>query len=356
MKKLIIILVLAPLISFSQGNPGGKSKSNPKLAKVIIYREKNEELKKKGSPVRLNGDYLTTVWNNSGYSYELWPQSCLFTLDTDNPVETGFNTFAGETYYLRISVIKIGEDYKQVMEEVSESEAESYFTGNKVRNLGGYNPVTDSIRKVKTMLNWGGSDVFSIGVDLGGGIGFEYHDMVEFANGMTSQISGGGGLLFGIELSYRFTPSLAIQGELQTQNSSLIPNVSNAMVSFNRLALGLSPRYSFPFGKRLRFNAGPGIAMYKAISMTADLSDLSNGFKGEFEYKANTGFYVSTDLEFYFRSCSMGMGLKYSNVKYTLTSATVDGHTIPVDDPNLDYYRYFDGSGIHFFMLFRVHL
>jgi hypothetical protein len=357
MKRVILLLLLiTPLLLSAQPNLGKELKVTQRLAKIIFYRGKSNDLKSKGSPVELNGNYLTTIWNNSFYTYEIWPQECKLTLNEEEKSEIRIKLIAGEKYYIRISVESIADGFIQIMELTSEKEALKYLEENRLRNSGSYNPVTDSLRRIKTQMNWAGSDVFSLGIVLGPGVGFKSTEMVELSNGSSSKISAGGGVVVGIEAAYRFIPRFEICAEMQFQSSSLIPVVSNATVSFDRVAMGISPRFTLPFGKDLRFNIGPGIAMFQAVKMEADLTKLTNGFKGEFKYKPATGYYLSADMDYYFRSCSFGIGLKYSKSDYTLSSAVVDGYTIPVEDSNLDYYRNFSGDGIFFFALFRVHL
>lgn len=346
MWKFILLGLLLPLGSFSQTGFIPVKRSQSQLAKVIIYREKGDDWKNKGVPVSLNDEPLTTMWNASWFSYEGLPGFGSFSVGTDPPVVAGIRMEAGVICYLRISIVKDADGTQPQLEFTSAELAGRYFAEYKLRKLGSYNPILDSVKQLKIRINWIGTDVFSIGLGVGQGIGFYSIPMVLLQNGQKARLSSGGGVSFGLTSAYRFTKNIEIQAEAVVQSSSLLPAVSNATASFNRYMLGIALRYSVPFAKRFRFNIGPGVASFQGGRLKTDLSKLQNGYRAEFNYQSSTGYYGASEIEYYFNSISMGMGIKYSANTYTLKSAYIDGYQIPVNHTGLDDFREMKGDGL----------
>ncbi len=311
-----------------------------------MYREKSDHLKKRGFPLQVNGVAAATMWNASRFEMMLPPGPAELLLNTDPPVQVGLRLLPGQQYFLRVFVTEDSSGMIPGMALVKEPEARDYLESNRLRNLGTYDPVRDSLNRIKTWLHWSAPDGFCLGAQLGFGPGFQGLEMVTLANGKPSKLSAGGGGHFALTAAYRFTRNIEVQAEAGVQSGGLTPTVSNAEASFSRFVLAFAARFSLPFANNFRFNIGPGIMSCLEPTLDADLSKLQNGYKASFRYKPSQGYYGIAELEYFFKSWAAGVGVQYQYHEYTLTSAMVDGYRIPINNPGLDPFRHMNGSGM----------
>jgi len=353
MNALLRILagLLLPCICYGQAldKPVPLRKEQTRLT---IYRIKSDLLKNRGFPMLVNGVSMATMWPASRFEMLLKPGWTELLIDTDPPVQLEVRLLAGQDNYLKLFVVEDSSGLRAGMALAEPSEALEYLAGNRLRKLGSYDPVKDSLDRIRTRLHLEGPDAFSLGAQLGFGPGFHGLEMVTLANGKTSKLSAGGGGHFGLTAAYRFTRNIEVQAEAGVQSGGLTPTVSNAEASFTRYVLAAAITYGIAFGKSFRFSIGPGIITSFEPSLDADLSKLQNGYKATFDYKPSQGYYVITGLDYYFKSWAIGMGIQYQYNEYTLNSAVVDGYRIPLNNSGLDPFRHLNGSGM--FVLWNV--
>lgn len=354
--RLLFLILFLPFISIGQNNLNPSRLADTRTATVIIYREKSDTAHENNTLVELNNEPFVTMINGSFASYNLRPGRYTFRLAVNPPAEASIMLEADESYYLRIRYTQENDQLQATLEFVDQDTYRQYMGHHWLMRIARKNMVKDSINMLKMRMNQSGQDIIALSLILGSGIGFSEVPMVTLTNGNNASISGGGGGEFGISLIYRFTPFLDVLGELTSQSSYLTPTVKNADVTFSRFTLGLATRYSQALGKRWRLNLGPGITSYQSPKMTADLKKLINGFKGVFKYNPSTGFSLAGEGEYFFKNYSMSMGMKWVSNEYSMKSATIDGYSIPIDDPELDDLRKLDGSGYYFYWTFRFHL
>lgn len=344
---------LWPLLAFNQSYREAFSPPTPGLAKVLVYREVNENLKKEYYPLIYNQEQMATLWNGSWYLLEVYRGTTELSLESEPPVGITINLETDKSYFVAVRINL--DSIRPELVPVGRAEAERYLEENRLKKMGSFNPVRDSVAKVKSNLYWKGNSVYTIGAQLGGGVGFKDVAMVDLTTGGHATISAGGGVHLNINGSYRFTKNLDIQAEIGVQSSSLNPAVSNANITFTRYPMGASLRYTVPFSSHLRFNAGPGITSFRSPVLDADMSDLQDGYHLILYYKPAVGYTGTAELEYFFRSFSGMAGIRYYNCEYKISSGTIDGW--PVDMSTVpEEFTTRDGTGLYFYLGFGYHL
>ncbi|MCX6272881.1 MAG: hypothetical protein NTU44_17055 [Bacteroidetes bacterium] len=357
MRKLLLFTFIIPFITQAQSQKDHGKPGDPNMCKVIIYRERSDAWKNRGVQVLADNDVITTFWNGSWYIWECRPGLTGFTLDLDAPVGTRQYLDAGKVYFLQIRMLSDSNRVIPDINFVDKETARKYFDENRLRKLGSFNPKEDSLRQLKSRLLWGSPGVYSIGLQMGAGAGFDDAVLVTLSNGKNGTISAGGGTMFGLTGSYRFARCWDMKAELGIHVSSLNPNnVSNANATFTRLVYGISLRYSLPFAGHFRFSAGPGIAGFNSSVMNADLTKVAGGSQLYFYYKPSLGYYIESEMEYFFRSVSLGGGLKYYTNNYEISTAYSNGYKVILNQPAMDEFRTMNGSSLFLFWSFHYYL
>jgi len=188
------------------------------------------------------------------------------------------------------------------------------------------------------------------------GAGIDKHDVGYTTTDDTITMSGGGGAGLGLEAGYCPHRSFEISGAFGFQSSKLSEKVENAEGSFKRIFFRVTAKYRIPVSMAGAIKVGAGGGYYSPSDLDLDFSEVPGGAHNIYSYDGAAGFHVSGEYEHHFASWnvmnakwSLGAGVRYYKVEYDLNTASSDGENVPLNHPDLDCIRVFDGAGVDFF-------
>ncbi|MGC8823158.1 MAG: DUF2846 domain-containing protein [Bacteroidales bacterium] len=278
--------------------------------------------------VYVNGLEITRLKNNSYFEFPCAPGE--YSIQVGNYKETYMRlpVEEGKTYFIRFG-FRTGT-WSAIPELILVDSISAYptvYQGN-MRNLN----ITPVEARPKGRL----------GISFGLGGGFASIPVVKINDNKESNISFGGGFVFGFKYGYELSKYFDLAFDACYQFSSLSPTINNGDVTFKRWIFSLTPSLIIPIsdGETMRIKLGAGIDGYVENSLNFHLSKISGGFSEDWSYKNTAGYHVSVIFEMNASSnWSFNYGLKWYTVSYSFESG---GLHYPTDnnlkEPN--------GSGI----------
>ncbi|MFH0882368.1 MAG: outer membrane beta-barrel protein [bacterium] len=173
---------------------------------------------------------------------------------------------------------------------------------------------------------------------MGGGSGFEQHELGYTNDDKVIEISAGGGVGIGFHAGYLITHQLEVEVEVAYLTASLSQVLENAEGSFDRSLFAGNVLYRIPVSRRGKVLIGGGAGYFAGGKMDLDFSGASNigGAHNIYDYDNAIGFQIRCIFELFGKGgrfskhLSVGMGLQYTSVHYNLKSVSSNSVDIPL--------------------------
>ena len=171
-----------------------------------------------------------------------------------------------------------------------------------------------------------------IGLNIGGGGGFNSVPFVKLTDGTDSSLSFGGGTLVQIEFGHEFNGHFDLAFDIGGQFSTLDKTINNGSVEFDRSVMSLTPSYILPIGSgdKMSLKFGAGIDLLYNADLNFDLSKVPGGVQDDWKYNATVGEHLNIVYEVNLnRRFSFSTALKWHNANYTYKST--GGKSFPTE-------------------------
>ena len=305
-------------------------------SEVIFYRENVYQGSAVTYRIFSEDSLIVKLSNNSFYVYECNPGVYDFSVEKNRLAMLRLNVEPNKTYYVRFG-INVG--FWTAVPEllvVDSISARQRIASGSMKQLDG----TPTVRPKNR-----------IGLDFGGGAGFNNMTMLETTDGRDVKFSFGGGVLVGLQYGREINKHFDLAFGLKYRSSSLSPTLQNAKMMFGRGVFSATPSYIIPIsgGERSRLKLGVGADYYFGTKLKIDLDEVQNGFTDDWKYNNPLGFHVSAIYEVSpSDKFSYIMGVKYANIQYEFERGNF---TFPTNE---ELSRP-GGSGIDFVLGFYYH-
>jgi hypothetical protein len=318
----LLVIFCNPLYSQEITQPTGKSE-------VYFYRIPDYLGSGLKMTILVDNEPVVRLQKNSFYRQTVSAGDHELSFSFGSSMRLRLKTEPGKSYYVRCSYNMGLWSGIPVMELMEPASGKAIIDGQGLAEQF-YTPISTKPLKSRLAITWGG------------GFGFEKVPWFVDENDNDVTLSAGGGFTIGAEYGYLINRNFDITINCSFNGSSLSRNLSNASGTFNRMGLTLTPSFIFPIkdGSMFRIKAGAGAGLYSFGTMKVDASKVGDE-KYTFKYKSAPGFHGQLMFESNFsEKGTLGMGLRYENIKYNYTSV---GSSHPSTDPRITNP---DGSGI----------
>lgn len=214
------------------------------------------------------------------------------------------------------------------------------------------------------------SNRFKIGLYFSGRLfGGEKIEVGETTKGETITLRTAGGFGPQLLLGYNFYSKVDIDLTAGFQSNTLSHNVVNMKGSFHRSPLLVTLKYWIPIKKNVFLKLGGGPGFYRGVEYDVEIGEFPGVQLEErhevIKYDNAAGFHITAECEMFgagkplrwmgfsfpfltkHPNLTLIIGVKYYNVTYNASSATLNGISVPVSYVRKKL-RELDGSGFDF--------
>ncbi len=317
------------LTVFSQDSESGK---------IIFYRDNDYFSSIVSYNVIINGNIFARLDNTSYLEYDCLPGEYSIVINNFENTRSNLTVEAGKTYYFWFRMNKDSWENIPELIQMDEDKARQAILEEELRK-------EDHLTKSSNLRK------HRFGINIGGGIGFENHDIFETSEGKDYKFSFGGGVSFALEYGYEFHRNFDLSSELAYRANHLRPYPDNAKFNFTRGAFSITPAFVVPIGSFMKLRLGAGPDCYFNNSLLIEGTHMG-GFDDTWRYSTAVGFHVSARLAIYTSdNFSLIAGVKYLNVSYNYMES--ERRNFPDKGSEFDKAN---GSGIDFSIGLNFHL
>jgi len=332
-KGIAVIYCLVQLLSVSYG----QTKENAHCS-IYFYRLPNFSGSAVKMKILMNEMPVIKLRNASMYRHVTIPGEYTIECRMANTSRLKIKMEPGKTYYIKCYINTGFWSGIPVLELEDSINAQAVINGATLTNQV-YEPL--SMERPKARL----------GINIGGGGGFESIQMGYTEENEELILSTGGGFGIGAGFGYEVKKDFDLSLNSFYQSGAMSPPVNNADASFQRIGVIITPALIIPIkgGDFFRFRLGAGPGFYVNNNMEVNFSKAGGG-DYILKYKPAIGFHSSFIFESNFSekgSFSMGLKLYNVNYKYNPDGSTGTSNDSKVKNPN--------GSGLDFLFGYYFH-
>jgi hypothetical protein len=293
-------------------------------SRIVIYREPNYVGAALSYKVFVNDQMIVKIRNNTYYEYFCAPGEYVVHLGQSKNKQIKIDLQEGETYFIKIGMTM---NLFAVVPEPIPVDAEWATTSISRTNMKKIEDNNNAfLERPKNRF----------GFNFGFGAGLKQIPMVILTTGDKSNISFGGGIVFGLKYGYEVGKYFDLAAELNYQFTQLAPVIENGEVSFTRGNFSITPSLIIPIdgGYSMRLKLGAGLNYNFSPVLDVDLNQMTGGFNDTWKYNDALGYHISLVWERnYSESFSANIGLKYVDVQYEFESS------LSGQNPDMEFLR-----------------